>query len=72
MLRPDHRGLGIALKQTDDRLDYVVDILEPGGPAERSGVLLPGDRVIAVNRRTLRDLQPAEVAMILETPQVGF
>ncbi|XP_031776661.1 glutamate receptor-interacting protein 2 isoform X3 [Nasonia vitripennis] len=70
LLRPDHRGLGIALKQTEDRLDYVVDLLEPGGPAERSGVLLPGDRVIAVNRRTLRELQPAEVGMLLETAQV--
>jgi hypothetical protein len=70
LLRPDHRGLGIGLKQTEERLDYVVDILEPGGPAERSGVLLPGDRVIAVNRRSLRDVQPAEVAMILEAPQV--
>ncbi|XP_058805905.1 glutamate receptor-interacting protein 1-like [Phymastichus coffea] len=70
LLRPDHRGLGISLKQADDRLNYVVDILEPGGPAERSGVLLPGDRVIAINRRTLRDLQPAEVALILEAPQV--
>ncbi|XP_014206747.1 glutamate receptor-interacting protein 1 isoform X1 [Copidosoma floridanum] len=70
LLRPDHRGLGIGLRQSDDRLDYVVDILEPGGPAERSGVLLPGDRVVAINRRAVRDLQPAEVAMILEAPQV--
>ncbi|XP_014231312.1 glutamate receptor-interacting protein 2 [Trichogramma pretiosum] len=66
VLRPDHRGLGLGLKQTDDRLNYVVDVLEPGGPAERSGVLLPGDRVLAANRRTLRDLQPAEVALLLE------
>lgn len=62
--------MGIGLRQTDDRLGYVVDILEPGGPAERSGVLLPGDRVVAVNRRNVRDLQINEVAMLLEAPQV--
>lgn len=72
LLRPDHRGLGLGLKQTDDRLNYVVDLLEPGGPAERSGVLLPGDKVLALNRRSLRDAQPTEVAMILEAPQVLF
>lgn len=71
VLRPDHRGLGIGLKQADDRCNYVVDLLEPGGPAERSGVLLPGDRVVAINRRSLRDLQPSDVAMLLEAPQVS-
>lgn len=72
LLRPDHRGLGLALRPTDDRLNYVVDLLEAGGPAERSGVLLPGDKIIAMNRRILQDLQPAEVSAILESPQVLF
>ncbi|XP_015601174.1 glutamate receptor-interacting protein 2 isoform X2 [Cephus cinctus] len=70
VLRPDHRGLGLALRPSEDRMNYVVDILEAGGPAERSGVLLPGDKVVAINRRILRDLQPAEVAAILEASQV--
>ena len=71
LLRPDHRGLGIGLKPSNDNLmDYVVDILEPGGPAERSGVLLPGDRVVAINRRSVRDMQPKDVALILESSQV--
>ena len=70
LLRPDHRGLGLGLKQTEDMLNYEVEIIEPGGPAERSGVLLPGDKVLAINRRTLRDLQPSEVMMLLEAPQV--
>ncbi|XP_015115486.1 glutamate receptor-interacting protein 1 isoform X2 [Diachasma alloeum] len=69
LLRPDHRGLGLALRIADDGINYVVDLLEAGGPAERSGVLLPGDQIIAINRRILRDLQPAEVAAILESSQ---
>lgn len=70
LLRPDHRGLGLALRLADDGVNYVVDLLEAGGPAERSGVLLPGDKIIAINRRILRDLQASEVAAILESSQV--
>lgn len=70
VLRPDHRGFGIALKPAEDRANYAVSLLEAGGPAERSGVLLPGDKAVAINRRMLRDLQPTEVASILETSQV--
>ncbi|XP_050452798.1 glutamate receptor-interacting protein 1 isoform X2 [Cataglyphis hispanica] len=70
ILRPDHRGFGLALKLIEDRMNYVVSFLEAGGPAERSGVLLPGDKAIAINRRMLRDLQPTEVANILETSQL--
>lgn len=70
VLRPDHKGFGLALKLAEDRLNYVVSLLEAGGPAERSGVLLPGDKVLAINRRMLRDLQPAEVTGILETSQM--
>lgn len=70
LLRPDHRGLGLALRLADDGINYVVDLLEAGGPAERSGVLLPGDKIIAINRRILRDLQPSEVAALLESSQV--
>ncbi|KAK0166791.1 hypothetical protein PV327_004274 [Microctonus hyperodae] len=71
LLRPDHRGLGLALRLADDGVNYVVDLLEAGGPAERSGVLLPGDKIIAINRRILRDLQATEVAAILESSQIG-
>ncbi|RLU26133.1 hypothetical protein DMN91_002299 [Ooceraea biroi] len=70
VLRPDHRGFGLALKPAEDRTSYVVSLLEAGGPAERSGVLLPGDKAIAINRRMLRDLQPVEVANTLETSQM--
>lgn len=70
VLRPDHKGFGLALKPAEDRLAYVVSLLEAGGPAERSGVLLPGDKVLAINRRFLRDLQPPEVNGILEGSQV--
>lgn len=70
VLRPDHKGLGLVLKLSEDHLNYIVDLLEPGGPAERSGVLLPGDKVIAINRRILRDLPPSEVAILLESSQV--
>ncbi|XP_020295021.1 glutamate receptor-interacting protein 2 isoform X1 [Pseudomyrmex gracilis] len=70
VLRPDHRGFGLALKPTEDHVNYVVSLLEAGGPAERSGVLLPGDKAVAINRRMLRDLQPAEVVNILETSQM--
>ncbi|XP_070154175.1 glutamate receptor-interacting protein 2 isoform X1 [Polyergus mexicanus] len=70
ILRPDHRGFGLALKLIEDRMNYVVSFLEAGGPAEQSGVLLLGDKAIAINRRMLRDLQPTEVANILETSQL--
>lgn len=70
LLRPDHRGLGLSLRLADDHINYVVDILEAGGPAERCGVLLPGDKILAINRRIIKDLQPSEVAAILDSPQV--
>lgn len=70
VLRPDHRGFGLALKLAEDHMNYIVSLLEAGGPAERSGILLPGDKVIAINRRMLRDLQPSEVINILETSQM--
>ncbi|KAI4476971.1 glutamate receptor-interacting protein 1 [Polistes fuscatus] len=70
ILRPDHRGFGLALKQTEDRMNYVINFLEAGGPAEQSGVLLPGDRAIAINRTILRDLKPTDVADILENSQM--
>ena len=70
ILRPDHRGFGLVLKLTEDRMNYIVSLLEAGGPAERSGILLPGDKAIAINRRMLRDLQPSEVINILETSQM--
>ncbi|XP_012234084.1 glutamate receptor-interacting protein 2 isoform X2 [Linepithema humile] len=70
VLRPDHRGFGLVLKPAEDRISYVVSLLEAGGPAERSGVLLPGDKVIAINRRMLRDLQQTEVVNLLETSQM--
>lgn len=70
ILRPDHRGFGLVLKPAEDRISYVVNLLEAGSPAERSGVLLPGDKVIAINRRMLHDLQQTEVANLLETSQM--
>ncbi|XP_077279834.1 glutamate receptor interacting protein [Temnothorax americanus] len=70
VLRPDHRGFGLALKLAEDHVNYIVSLLEAGGPAERSGILLPGDKAIAINRRMLRDLQPSEVINILETSQM--
>lgn len=70
VLRPDHRGFGLALKLSEDHVNYIVNLLEAGGPAERSGILLPGDKAIAINRRMLRDLQPSEVINLLETSQM--
>lgn len=70
VLRPDHRGFGLGLKLAEDRVNYVVSLLEAGGPAERSGILLPGDKAVAINRKMLRDLQPSEVVNILETSQM--
>lgn len=70
VLRPDHRGFGLVLKLADDRMNYIVSLLEAGSPAERSGILLPGDKAVAINRRILRDLQPSEVINILETSQM--
>jgi C-terminal processing protease CtpA/Prc len=70
VLRPDHRGFGLSLKPAEDCTSYVVSLLEAGGPAERSGVLLPGDKAIAINRRMLRDLQSIEIANTLDTSQM--
>ncbi|KAL6254743.1 hypothetical protein P5V15_014069 [Pogonomyrmex californicus] len=70
VLRPDHRGFGLALKLNDDHMNYIVSLVEAGSPAERSGILLPGDKITAINRKALRDLQPSEVINILETSQM--
>lgn len=70
VLRPDHRGFGLVLKPSEDRISYVVSLLEASGPAEQSGVLLPGDKVIAINHKMLRDLQQTEVANLLKTSQM--
>ncbi|KAF7987423.1 hypothetical protein HCN44_003185 [Aphidius gifuensis] len=71
LLRQDHRGFGLSLRLSDDEINYVVDLLEAGGPAERSGVLLPGDKIIAINRRILRDLQPSEIVGGSVVPNSG-
>lgn len=56
-------GLGIELKSETDAL-LIVNVI-PGGPAERAG-LVSGDRILAVNGKTMRDVSTDAAADMLK------
>ncbi|XP_022253118.1 glutamate receptor-interacting protein 1-like, partial [Limulus polyphemus] len=67
----DHRGFGFALQAptcTSKVLSappFISD-LDPGGPAERTGVLHVGDKVLAVNTHSTLGLTLEEVMQLLQ------
>ncbi|XP_076350967.1 glutamate receptor-interacting protein 1-like isoform X2 [Tachypleus tridentatus] len=67
----DHRGFGFALQvptcksKVLSSLPFISD-LDPGGPAERTGVLHVGDKVLAVNNQSTQELTIEEVMQLLQ------
>ncbi|XP_074110860.1 glutamate receptor interacting protein isoform X3 [Cotesia typhae] len=72
ILKSDHQGFGFVVKLSNDGMNYVIDHIEAGSPAERCGVLLPDDRILAMNQKILRNLQLNEITAILESSQNFF
>ncbi|KAM5256425.1 inaD-like protein [Ctenodactylus gundi] len=72
----DHRGLGFSILDYQDPLDptrsvIVVRSLVADGVAERSGELLPGDRLISVNEYRLDNATLAEAVEVLKAVPPG-
>lgn len=72
LLKSDHQGFGFVVKLSNDGMNYVIDHIEAGSPAERCGVLLPGDKILAMDQKILRNLQLNEITEILESSQVSY
>ncbi|XP_076369824.1 glutamate receptor-interacting protein 2-like isoform X2 [Tachypleus tridentatus] len=68
-IQADLRGLGFSVKGSDFSTDLtsfpVIGRVEPGGPAERTGILQVGDRVVAVNGQSTQGLTVKEVTQLL-------
>ncbi|XP_073936033.1 inaD-like protein isoform X3 [Castor canadensis] len=72
----DHKGLGFSILDYQDPLDptrsvIVIRSLVADGVAERSGELLPGDRLISVNECCLDNTSLAEAVEILKSVPPG-
>ncbi|KAJ9589081.1 hypothetical protein L9F63_017626, partial [Diploptera punctata] len=67
-LQPDHHGYGLSvLSPNADSSSIVISNIDPGGPADRCGCLQVGDRILAVNHKTvtLDGLTADEVTQLL-------
>ncbi|KAH0549784.1 hypothetical protein KQX54_014107 [Cotesia glomerata] len=71
LLKSDHQGFGFVVKLSDDGMNYVIDHIEAGSPAERCGVFLPGDKILSMDKKILRNLRLNEITEILESSQVS-
>ena len=58
-------GLGIEVSRQDDYILVISPI--DGSPADRAGIL-PGDRIIQINGKPLRQLLPDEAAELMRGP----
>ncbi|XP_012494786.1 PREDICTED: inaD-like protein [Propithecus coquereli] len=72
----DHKGLGFSILDYQDPLDptrsvIVIRSLVADGVAERSGGLLPGDRLVSVNEYCLDNTTLAEAVEILKAVPRG-
>ncbi|XP_037682987.1 inaD-like protein isoform X2 [Choloepus didactylus] len=72
----DHKGLGFSILDYQDPLDptrsvIVIRSLVAGGVAERSGELLPGDRLVSVNEHCLDNTTLAEAVEVLKAVPPG-
>ncbi|XP_048671219.1 inaD-like protein isoform X2 [Marmota marmota marmota] len=73
----DHKGLGFSILDYQDPLDptrsvIVIRSLVAGGVAERSGELLPGDRLVSVNEYSLDNTTLAEAVEVLKAVPPGI
>ncbi|XP_075855000.1 inaD-like protein isoform X3 [Microcebus murinus] len=72
----DHKGLGFSILDYQDPLDptrsvIVIRSLVADGVAERSGGLLPGDRLVSVNEYCLDNATLAEAVEVLKAVPPG-
>ncbi|KAM4871569.1 inaD-like protein [Thomomys bottae] len=72
----DHKGLGFSILDYQDPLDptrsvIVIRSLVADGVAERSGELLPGDRLVSVNQFCLDNTTLAEAVEVLKAVPPG-
>ncbi|XP_066232533.1 inaD-like protein isoform X1 [Saccopteryx leptura] len=72
----DHKGLGFSILDYQDPLDstrsvIVIRSLVVDGVAERSGELLPGDRLVSVNQYCLDNTTLAEAVEVLKAVPPG-
>ncbi|KAM5265630.1 inaD-like protein isoform 6-T6 [Hipposideros larvatus] len=72
----DHKGLGFSILDYQDPLDptrsvIVIRSLVADGVAERSGELLPGDRLVSVNEHCLDNTALAEAVEVLKAVPPG-
>ncbi|XP_022255075.1 glutamate receptor-interacting protein 2-like, partial [Limulus polyphemus] len=69
-IQADLRGLGFSLKGGDFPTELmsspVIGRVDPGGPAERTGILHVGDRLVAVNGQSTQGLTVEEVTQLLQ------
>ncbi|XP_078188142.1 inaD-like protein isoform X2 [Callithrix jacchus] len=73
----DRKGLGFSILDYQDPLDstrsvIVIRSLVAGGVAERSGGLLPGDRLVSVNEYCLDNTSLAEAVEVLKAVPPGI
>ncbi|EPY83698.1 InaD-like protein, partial [Camelus ferus] len=72
----DHKGLGFSILDYQDPIDstrsvIVIRSLVADGVAERSGELLPGDRLVSVNEYSLDNTTLAEAVEVLKAVPPG-
>ncbi|XP_036208780.1 inaD-like protein isoform X5 [Myotis myotis] len=72
----DHKGLGFSILDYQDPLDstrsvIVIRSLVADGVAERSGELLPGDRLVSVNQYCLDNTKLADAVEVLKAVPPG-
>lgn len=67
-LQKEFQGFGIFLKESNEGI-YVSRLL-PGGPAEKSGLISPGDILIEVQGKPILDLSFDEVMQMLHDEKV--
>ncbi|NXK26330.1 INADL protein, partial [Arenaria interpres] len=75
-LKKDKNGLGFSILDYQDPLDptrtaIVISSLVAGGVAERGGELLPGDRLVFVNEKSLDSATLAEAVEVLKSVPPG-
>ncbi|XP_013790838.2 glutamate receptor-interacting protein 2-like, partial [Limulus polyphemus] len=71
ILQADHRGFGFTVQGSTFTTELVsspslVGSIEPSGPAERSGILQAGDRILAVNRQSTLGMTADEVTSLIQ------
>ncbi|NXH22744.1 INADL protein, partial [Bucco capensis] len=75
-LEKDKNGLGFSILDYQDPLDptrtaIVISSLVPGGVAEHGGEILPGDRLVFVNEKSLDSSTLAEAVEVLKSVPPG-